>query len=74
MSTLSKLEPSVRADRAWRRNTVRRLHRTSALLTGNKALVIRLLAHSLDQLRKASNITGAAKQRVFLDRVPGAIT
>lgn len=77
MSTIQRLDPTVRADRAWRRNTVRRLHNASALLFNqnkvNEGAVLQLLANWTDRVRRRPYMSGAAKQSLFLERIPKEI-
>lgn len=77
MSTLQRLDPTVRQDRAWRSNTVRRLYNASALLFNqhkvSEGAVLQLLANWAANVRRQPYTTGATKQDLFINRIPKEI-
>lgn len=74
MSTAQRLDPNIRADRAWRSHTVRRLYNAAALLFNqrkiNEGAALQLLASWADRTRRDSRIKGTAKQSQFIERIP----
>jgi len=73
MSTISKLDPRIRRDRAARREMLRSLARNALLLQSappflgqqNALAIYRTTLDVLDGIRKRPGITGASKNELF---------
>lgn len=65
MSTISKLDPTIRGSRYERRAYVRALQRIRLSLTGKPRIACELTYQALDAVRRDPTRTGVEKQRVF---------
>lgn len=65
MSTITRIDPTVRRERAARRIIVRQLRGASARLPGMKGVVTLLMADTLRLLQRNPALTGAEKQAAF---------
>lgn len=76
MSTLSKLNPTVRRNRADRRDAIRALHRVIPKVPSLIGRVTAMAtAAGLEDIRRAPFLTGAEKQELFdrtIDRLKEA--
>lgn len=65
MSTVSLLNPTVRRDRARRRDAVRSMYAQAAVETGPTKFQLRAVAEQLNRVRKVPSMTGRQKEFLF---------